>query len=73
MGKLHIVMPAKAGLHDFTPQGFWGVKSWITAFAGMTMVAPGFNATFLRALGDAYSYKSGHNGVAKTYIKRRKW
>ena len=33
----HIVMPAKAGIQDFTPAMLWGTKSWISAFAGMTV------------------------------------
>jgi hypothetical protein len=42
----HLVMPAKAGIHDFL--GYDKGKSWISAFAGMTRWVPPESRSFGR-------------------------
>ena len=54
-------MPAKAGIHDFTRQAFRGPKSWIPAFAGMTVGGSEFKMTALSGYVSAYGDKPGHD------------
>ena len=56
-----IVMPAKAGIHDFTRHAFRGLKSWIPAFAGMTLGGLKFGMTDLSGYVSAYGNKFGHD------------
>ena len=54
-------MPAKAGIHDFTRQVFRGLKSWIPAFAGMTLGGLEFGMPNLSGYVSAYGDKPGHD------------